>query len=86
MRMKFIAVGKDEYTDPNTGEIKHAYTLSLMDAEGLKTVRVPVGMYRELQGLPQLSDVEVEFGFEKGRFAHFAAVKGVRVVSGAKTA
>lgn len=73
---KFLGVEKSNYTNQKTGEVGTEYTLSLL-GESLIVLRIPVELYRELQTVPQLSEVEVQFGFVKGRFAHYAAVTGL---------
>ena len=81
LRAKFLGVEKRQYTNAKTGEMGVEYNLSLHDGKGVRKLRVPVELYRELESLPVMSDVSVRVGFVSGRFNDYVAVTGLDAAS-----
>lgn len=85
MKAKLLSLEAKAYTNEKTGQPGTDHLVTLLTPGGVRIVRVDQAFYRAHQGIPQMSDVEVEFDFIEGRFGrHYATVVALRPLAVAK--
>lgn len=81
LEAQFAGAETYDYTNKTTGEVGTGYKVSFLTDEGVRTIRVPVELYKTMVSIPMLAKVRIRFGFAVGRFDHFATVVAVERIA-----